>query len=170
MDEAKWYDMQFKEKRRFYECFNDFNPPLSYGYATFTKDDFTKLKNHYKLFEDVSFPPIWDVAIRGYAYAHILAEMGAINHRSVFKFDRPSSKKEGDKIAEVIGNLVPSVAASHHSSRSLRGIQTADCLAGGIAEEMKGGEPWLNHIDDPESSVDCKGLALAHIEMQLDKV
>lgn len=56
MNEAKWYDMKFKEKRRFFECFDEYTPPLSYGYAAFSKDDFTRLRNHYKLFEDVNFP------------------------------------------------------------------------------------------------------------------
>lgn len=96
--------------------------------------------------------------------------MGALETASVFKFDRPSSKNEGDAIAEVIEDLLPTVAASHHSSRSLRGIQAADCLAGSIVDQETGGEPWLNHIEGLGSVDDCKGLALAHLENDLDKV
>ncbi|QCD64850.1 MULTISPECIES: DUF3800 domain-containing protein [Halomicrobium] len=166
MDEAKWYDMKTVEKRRFMECLGENSPPLEFGYAVFELDDFTNLRSHYKLFQDVSFPPIWDIAIRGIAYTEILYELSGDTNIEFYP-DQFRSGVQTDKLCEVIENRLKKAEIECVSSEQVDGVQAADCLAGAVAEEQKGGTPWLEHTNAESQIAECSSWTLIELERLL---
>lgn len=171
MNEARWNDLpSWTEKRRFFECFDENCPPLEFGYASFTREDFHSLENYHHLYQDVVFPPAWDLSIRAHAYTEILMEMGGVDERATLHFDRFKSNNQSDEIASKIEEILPQVDANYHSSQQKLGIQSADCLAGGIAEMELGGEPWLDYISEKGSVTDCKHWAVIQLENDLADV
>lgn len=135
--EAKWNDLTAVQKRRVVECLAD-SDRLQFGYATFTSDDFHTLRDHYLLHQDVCFPPDWDLALTGYAYGEVLFEHGAPDEsRVVFEFDRVASRPQSEAIADHIETFVPDVNPFIAGSHDSAGIQSADCLAGAVAEDYK---------------------------------
>lgn len=163
--EVKWRDLRETEKRRMFECFA--SEDLQFGYAAFTHDNLESMDKYHLLYQDIQLPPAWDIALAGYAYGEILFELGASSDsRGVFECDRISSTKQSQNMVDHIEPFVPEVDTAHKGSRQVPGIQAADCLAGGIVEDIQQGTSWLEYID-AESVVDCKYMALTQLEHDL---
>ncbi|WP_324757133.1 DUF3800 domain-containing protein [Haloarcula sp. GH36] len=166
--EAKWNDLLDKQKRRLFECLAD-NEHIEFGFATFTQEKLRSVDGYHYLHQDVKFPPAWDLALAGYAYGEILYEMGASNENiATFTFDRISSKKQSEKVADHFQEYVPGVSPFIKGSRQSPGIQTADCLAGAVAEDHKGESDWLSNLDQ-SNITECSYSSLAKLETDLHR-
>lgn len=163
--EIKWRDLREADKRRIFECFSE--EDLQFGYASFTLEMLQTMKNYHLLYQDVTFPPTWDIALAGYAYGEILFELGARSvNQTVFKCDRISSQNQSQEMVDHIEHFVPEVEGFHKGSRQVPGIQAADCLAGAVAEDMKSSTDWLDYLDT-EKVVNCSSLSLIQLEKDL---
>lgn len=146
--EARWNDLTRVQKRRFYDCFVE-QDNLEYGYARFDREMLHTMEEYHRLYENVSFPPDWDLALTGYAYGEILYEMDATGGRRppVFDFDRVASNQQSIAVKEHVAEYVPEANVFIKGSRQSSGIQAADCLAGGIAEDERKGTDWLENLN-----------------------
>ncbi len=164
--EAKWHDLLDKQKRRLFECFAD-NDHIQFGYAVFRQEQLKSMDDYHLLYQDVSFPPKWDLALEGYAYGEILYEMGADEDgRPVFEFDRVSAKKQSEKVENHVKTFVPDINTFIKGSRQSNGIQAADCLAGAVSEDLRKGTNWLDYLDS-EDVVECSETSLIQVENDL---
>ena len=165
--EAKWNDLKDHQKRRFFECFAE-QDGIEFGYARITQEDLHTMDGYHHIYQNISFPPDWDLALTGYAYGEILFELGARDERrTCFEFDRISSKKQSEEVLEHVQHFVRDLdQAFYKGSRECPGIQAADCLAGGVAEDYKSDTDWLGYLDT-DSVTDCKGLSLLQLENRL---
>lgn len=166
--EAKWNDLTDVQKRRLFECSRE-SDDLSFGCAVFQRDKLHTLKDHYLLHQDVEFPPAWDLALTGYAYGEILFDKGAADARRViFEFDRVASKPQSEAIVDHVQTFVPETKAFIEGSRQSPGIQAADCLAGGIAEDEKSSTEWCETTGEDRIHR-CSESALIQLENDLDE-
>ncbi len=166
VDEAKWSDLTDTQKRRFIDCIAG-NDDVEFGYAKFTREQMQTLENQYLLYQDVCFPPDWDLALTGYAYGEILFENGAHDeHRISFEFDHVASQKQSDDIVSHIEEFVPGSKPKYNSSHNSLGIQAADCFAGAVAEDHKSDTNWLDTIDR-DRVVACSETSLVQLENDL---
>ncbi|WP_247730908.1 DUF3800 domain-containing protein [Halovivax limisalsi] len=166
VEEAKWNDLNETQKRRILECFEEVRG-LEFGYSLFTREKLRRLEDQYLLYQDVSFPPDWDLALTGYAYGELLLEYGALDARRViFEFDRVASDAQSNSVATHIGTFVPEATIQVGSSHNTPGIQAADCFAGAIAEDYKKETDWLSILDS-ETITDCTAGALIQLENDL---
>ncbi len=168
--EAKWNDLTDVQKRRLFECFAS-TDGLQFGYAVFTKEQLHTLQNYHLLYQNVSFPPAWDLALTGYAYGEILFDMGLVDHyhRPVFTFDRISSRPQCEAVRTHIHQFVPTLRVQFNGSRQVHGIQAADCLAGAVAEDQKHGTDWLDYLSD-HTVIETYATALVQLENDLVNV
>jgi hypothetical protein len=167
LPEAKWCDLLDKQKRRLFECFGE-NEHLEFGYAKFTRTQLQSIGPSHLIYQDVEFPPAWDVALEGWAYGEILMEMGA-NHDQrppVFEFDRMASKSQSVALCDHVREFVKKVDPFVEGSRKSKGIQAADCFAGAVAEDYSSDTNWLKHIDD-DRIVECSPGALIQLQHKL---
>ena len=146
--EAKWNDLTDVQKRRFYECFTE-QESVEYGYACFNREMLHSMEEYHLLYQHVCFPPDWDLALTGYAYGEILYEMDATDNQRppVFDFDRVASNSQSVSVKEHVEEYVPVADIFIKGSRQSPGIQAADCLAGGIAEDKRRGTDWLEYLN-----------------------
>ncbi|UIP00326.1 hypothetical protein Hbl1158_02855 [Halobaculum sp. CBA1158] len=125
------------------------NDHLQFGYAKFERGQLLSLNLSHLLYENVDLPPYWNLALEGYAYGEVLHEMGAQNEaRSTFTFDRVNSTNQSEAVKQHISDFVGDVDITYKGSRKEGGIQTADCFAGAVAEDLKRGTDWLSNISD----------------------
>lgn len=95
--------------------------------------------------------------------------MGAdTERRAIFNFDRISAQKQSEKVKNHIHDFVPNTSIFYAGSCGTPGIQAADCLAGGIAEDIKKGTNWLDYLDST-NIVQCSSAALIQLENDLDE-
>lgn len=168
ISEAKWADFTRVQKRRLMECLQEQNH-LSYGYSTFDKRHLHSLENYHLLYDDVSFPPDWDLALIGYAYGEILFELGALDDNlPVFSFDRVASQNQSDAIVEHVHQFVPRTDVFYEGSRQSYGIQTADCIAGAVREDITRGSDWLSYLSNHET-VEARSATLIQLERDLSE-
>ncbi|APX98580.1 DUF3800 domain-containing protein [Natronorubrum daqingense] len=168
VEEAKWSDLTETQKRRFIDCLTEHDDTYL-GYAKFTRKQLRSLKDQYLLYQDVSFPPDWDLALTGYAYGELLFERGARDENRVdFVFDHVASQSDSADIATHIEEFVPGCNPKYKSSHSSLGIQTADCFAGAVAEDHKKGTDWLSTFD-ADRIMTCTETALAQFQNDLDR-
>jgi len=166
VEEAKWSDLTNVQKRRFIDCLVEYDD-TEFGYAKFTRENLRSLKHQYLLYDDVSFPPDWDLALTGYAYGEILFEKGARDEDRVnFEFDHVASMNQSTDIAHHIEEFVPGSAPRYNSSHRSQGIQTADCFAGAVAEDHKRDTNWVAEID-PTRIHRCCETALIQLQRDL---
>lgn len=164
--EAKWNDLLDHQKRRFFECLSE-QDELQFGYAVFDREKLHSMDEYHLLYQDIDLPPAWDLALAGYTYGEILYEMGAPDEqRAILEFDRISSKKQCEAVVEHVEHFVPSANIFFDGSRQNHGIQTADCLAGGIAEDIKKGTDWKDYLDS-DSLYECSSTSLIQLERDL---
>lgn len=167
VEEAKWTQLTDVQKRRFIDCLVD-NNDTDLGYAKFTREQLQTLTDQYLLYQDVSFPPDWDLALTGYAYGEVLFENGANDEGHVyFEFDHVASKNQSRDIADHIEEFVPDSNPKYNSSHASQGIQAADCFAGAVAEDHKDGTDWLDPIDR-DRITNCSAASLLQLENDLD--
>jgi hypothetical protein len=168
LEEAKWNNLLDKRKRRLIECLAE-QDHLQFGYALLTRDKLHSVEEYHHLYENVSFPPDWDLALEGYAYGEVLFEMGARDEqRPIFKFDRVSSKKQSEAVRDHVKTFVPDVNTFFQGSHQSKGIQAADCVAGAVAEDYKSDTDWLSEVSD-ERITECSSTALLQLEHSLDE-
>ncbi|AFZ73059.1 hypothetical protein SAMN05443661_102207 [Natronobacterium gregoryi] len=166
VEEAKWSDLTNTQKRRFIDCLVE-NDDTEFGYAKFTREQLQTLTDQYLLYQDVSFPPDWDLALTGYAYGELLFEKGARDERRVtFEFDHVASQSDSADIASHIEEFVPNTSPKYKSSHSSPGIQTADCFAGAVAEDHKKDTDWIDSIDS-DRIISCTETSLIQLENNL---
>ena len=164
--EAKWNDLMDHQKRRLFECFAE-QDQLEFGYALFDRDKLHSMENYHLLYNDVEFPPSWDLALSGYAYGEVLFEMGVLDDmRASFEFDRISSQKQCDAVKNHVLHFVDLQNVYYNGSRQSGGIQAADCLAGAVAEDYKKDTNWLDHLDG-DDVVECSSASLIQLENRL---
>jgi hypothetical protein len=156
-----------KQKRRFLERVGD-EDGLSFGCAIYDRQRLMDLECYHHLFNDVCFPPTWDLALTGYAYGEILFEHGANDdRRQIFEFDRVASTKQSQAMVDHIQEFVPAVRTYIEASHNSAPIQTADCIAGAIREtKMDRGEDWSDLLTDLNISR-CGSTALVQLEQDL---
>lgn len=168
LEEARWTDMFDTQKRRFLECIADLD--LEFGYVAFDQDKLHTMDNYHYLYQDVSFPPAWDLVLAGYAYGEVLYEMGAPDeHRAIFTVDRISSRKQTEKMIDHVCDFVPGVNPFIAGSKGSKGVQAADCLSGAIAEDMRKGTEWRSYLDDL-TMIECTATSLAKLETDLSEL
>jgi len=164
--EAKWHDLLDKQKRRLLQCFAE-TDHLEYGYVKFEREQLHSIDNYHLLHQDVSLPPSWDLALAGYAYGEILYEMGVPEENmTTFTFDRISSKKQSEKVANHFQDYVSDVNTFIRGSRESKGIQAADCFAGAVADDLRHGTDWLDYLDQDRITT-CTYSSLAKLEGDL---
>jgi hypothetical protein len=169
ISEAKWNDLTDVQKRRFFDCLRDQDDLVEYGYSIVTRDHLHSMESYHLLYGDADLT--WDLAFTGYVYGEILYEMGAPDERrAIFTFDRVASKKQSDTIADHLSDFIPDVQVLFEGSRQSHGIQTADCLAGGIAEDEKSTTEWMTQLDDDSVTKGMNSAALAHLEKSLTDI
>ncbi|WP_265109163.1 DUF3800 domain-containing protein [Halosolutus halophilus] len=167
VEEAKWSDLTEIQKRRFIDCLAE-NDDTELGYAKFTREQLQTLTDQYLLYQDVSFPPDWDLALTGYAYGELLFEQRARDARRViFEFDHVASQSDSADIASHIEEFVPNSDPKYNSSHSSSGIQAADCFAGAVAEDHKRDTNWIDAIDN-DRITSCSETSLVKLENDLD--
>lgn len=166
ISEAKWNNLTETQKRRLFDCFADQNH-LRFGYAKFTQRQLETLQHYHLLYQNVNFPPAWDLALEGYAYGEILFELDARDERRVqFEFDRVASRKQSEVVAQHVQHFVPDTKTYIAGSRQSHGVQAADCLAGAVAEDFKYGTDWLDTLADRDI-VECSHASLVQLERNL---
>lgn len=166
ISEARWYDLFDVQKRRLFECFAE-NDHLQFGYSIFRKRQLESLRKSHLLFQDVDLPPPWDLALAGYAYGEILFEMGAREENlATFTFDRISSQKQSEKVADHVSAFVDVDNIFYEGSRQVAGIQAADCLAGAVAEDIRKGTEYMDRLDD-DAVYECTPTSIAQLEHDL---
>jgi len=165
--EAKWNDLLPKQKRRLFECFAD-NDYLEFGYAVFTAEQLQSLRLSHLLYQDVHLPPDWDLALEGYAYGELLFELGAKDERTVFAFDRVASTPQSEAVEEHVQHFVENAMTDYVGSRRSSGVQSADCFAGAVAEDIKSDTDWLSYIDD-ENIYEQTHMSLVQLEHRLEE-
>lgn len=164
--EARWNDMRDVQKRRFFDCLASQQDIVEYGYSVVTATQLKSLDNYHLLYQDVDL--VWDLAFTGYVYGEILFAMGADEeHRALFTFDRVASKPQCEKVAKHLSKFIPDVHVEYDGSRQSHGIQTADCLAGGIAEDTRKDTSWQSQLDRSGVTEGMNSAALAHLESSL---
>lgn len=94
-------------------------------------------------------------------------ELSTDEERVVFYPDQFASTKQQQQLETLIEEQLGTVVAHTASSKQKSGIQTADCLAGGIREQKSGGEPWLDHLSEPVSVPNQNYWALTQLEHRL---
>lgn len=167
IDEAKWRDLTEVQKRRVIECFADND--LEFGCAKFTRERLQRVTDQYLLYQDVCFPPRWDLALTGYAYGEILFEKGARDaKRVIFTFDQVASNNQSKALANHIQDFVPGAQPIIGSSHQQRGIQSADCFAGAVAEDHNRGTSWIDSIDEARI-LECSHTTLVQLENDLHR-
>lgn len=166
ISEAKWNDLLDVQKRRFFECFAE-QDNIAFGYAKFTKSQLHSMDAYHHLYQD-TLNPKWDLALTGYAYGEILFEMGALEDRRdpIFDFDRVDSEPQCRAVKSHVANFVENADVYFDESRQNHGIQAADCLAGGIAEDHKRGTDWLDMLD-MESITNSNHASIIQLENDL---
>lgn len=167
--EAKWRDLLPKQKRRFLERLRE-EEELSFGCAIYDRRSLMGLECYHHLFEDVCFPPDWDIALKGYAYGEILFEHGCDQEQyRPFELDRVASTEQSRAIVHHVRAFVPDIQPSIRASHDSAPIQTADCIAGAIREtKMERGEDWSRLLGDLDLSR-CGSAALAQLENDLHR-
>ena len=148
VSEAKWNDLNPVQKRRLFECFAE-QDNIRFGYARFTADMLHSLKNHYKLHQNVDFPPAWDLALAGCAYGELLFELDASDDYRPpnITVDRISSKPQTEKMMQFVDDYVDDATVYLKGSHQSEGVQAADCFAGAIAEDYKSDTNWQSYLD-----------------------
>lgn len=146
IDEARWADLQDVQKRRLFDCFVESD--ISFGYVKITAQQLQQLEHSYLLYQNVSFPPDWDLAVEAHAYAEILRRLTSIDRETFeFVFDRIIANKQSNAVANQIEQIVGDVSASFISSHSSHGVQAADCFAGAVAEDHKSDTARIEQVD-----------------------
>lgn len=167
VDEAKWTELMDHQKRRVIECLAD-NEHLRFGYVTFTFDQLDSLKYSYLLFQNVEFPPAWDIVLTGYAYGEILFKADAESeHQVVFHPDRMASVPQTKTLREYVETFVSVDHMYIERSHDAHGIQAADCIAGAIRETHIGRYDWLDYFNTDEL-IEASPTALIQLESELD--
>ena len=169
IDEAKWNELKYVEKRRFMECLSDCSEELSFGYATFIKSQLQSIQHSHRLYQEQT-PPVWDIALRGYAYSEIIRDLLKDGERAVFYPDQFASKKQQEQLETVVDTYTTNVSVSASSSEQRKGIQAADCLAGGIREEKNGAEPWTDYLDNGLDTDNMNRWSMAQLSHRLSEM
>lgn len=165
--EARWNDLTYVQKRRLFECFEEYQDDLAFGIAVFTKNQLQSIENYHLLYTDEGVPPNWDIALQAFAYFELVTELWADRAIVDLTFDRVASQQQSEQLASYIMDLNDRIVASAVSSRQSAGVQAADCVAGAVNEQLSGGEPWLEYIGGRESIVDRNFWALMQLEAVL---
>lgn len=148
IDEAKWNDLTDTQKRRVIKCFNQNTDRLSLGYGVITHSDMLASRRH-RFYEDSLFDgrPT-DMCVQGLAYSVVLQERGFEDRPSnQFVFDKIHSSRQAEYVKEQVQSQFNHIRITFTDSRTTKGIQAADCLAGAALEPKRGGYDWLAHID-----------------------
>lgn len=169
LEEAKWIDLNSRQKERVVSDFADRSGHVPCGYVALRRRDLLGLPNSYLLYQNEGFPCDWDLWVMGVGYAELLhALTDGYNHFEL-TFDRIFQRRQSDEIVEVICDRLPQATVRHSRSHGVRGIQTADCVAGALAEHLRDGTGWLTRLEDVEI-VDATDWTLAQLEMKLHDV
>lgn len=168
LSEARWNELKYVEKRRFFDCLNDERDAFRLGYGSFTQDQLHSIKNYHRLYQGDA-PSGWDILLKAFAYTEVLMELATDAKEVVFYPDQFASTPQQEQLETAIEDRLEYVSATTASSKRKTGIQTADCLAGGIREQLDGGEPWLDYLDMMPEAEDQRYWALSSFENLLNR-
>jgi len=139
---------------------------LSFGYISLASGSLDSLDESYLLYQNRVFEIDWDAAIIGLGYATLLDEiLPPSTQQHKLTFDRLFSKSVSENIADVVRDTNPDVDVAHATSHSTRGIQAADCVAGAVAERIRGEEKWFHELQP--GLVDVTGRLLSRVAAEL---
>jgi hypothetical protein len=161
--EAKWNNLREVQKRRAFDILAESD--LDFGIAKITWVELHQLDDAYLLHEG-RFRRDWDIALEARAYAEIVSMLGTESTQIDFTFDRVASASQSDDIVEWIKQINPQIFPDFTGSRQEHGIQTADCLAGAVAEDHKRGTTWVDKISDDRIAI-CDETVLSNFQLQL---
>lgn len=163
IEEARWSDLTDVQRRRLIDCLTDCEPDLSFGYVAIQRKDLLSLDRHYRLYED-DLQYAWDLCVIGDCYAELIGQLVEDDAYSTFTFDRIFSKKMSNRIAEIIEETITNPSILHENSHKAIGIQTADCFAGAVREQLLEERTWLDRFQDITCATE---FALAGVERRL---
>lgn len=163
--EARWSDLMDDQKRRVLDCLQA--EDLQFGVCRITPDALNRLTDAYKLHQDC-LSPAWDLVLKGYAYAELVAAIDSGGQRSRFRFDMVSDRSNAESIVEIVTSET-NVDADYGNSRQIKGIQAADCIAGATADRVRHDEDWIDRIAD-DRIVDRTDATLERLKMDLESV
>ncbi len=149
IDEAKWNDLTDTQKRRVIDCFREHRDSLLLGYGIIQHSELMAMRRH-RFYDDSLFDgrPT-DMCIQGIAYSVVLQELDFEDRPgNRFVFDRIHSSKQAEHVKEQVQNRFTKTKITFKESRTTKGIQAADCLAGAAIEPERGGRDWLDSLED----------------------
>lgn len=165
-DQARWNELKEVEKRRFFQCLNKEGPSLSIGFGTYKQEQLNSLQSSHMLYLDDRATD-WDIALKALSYTEVLMEMTEGSQSIDFTADQFASTPQRQTLVDMIENRLNYVSASTASAKQKVGIQTADCVAGGIREQCEGGEPWMDYLDDTKIIPNINHWSLAALQHYL---
>ncbi len=154
MDEAKWTSMTSVQKRRAIECLNEPDRNVRLGYLVLTQERINALSNSHELYHGSNLDTHADVTCLGVGYAHVLETLTETPSRVRFTFDQFYSPSQSKAIKRVLDDEVELFDSKYGSSHSVRGVQSADCVAGAVSEKYRGGTDWEREFDSSRA-IDC---------------
>lgn len=169
MDEAKWTDMSRVQKRRAVECLNETDRNLRFGYIVCDQQRLTSLRYDYELYNEANIDVAADVAYISVGYSFILRDILAETEGVNFTFDQFYSPPQSNAIERLVDREVELRSIEYGSSHSVRGIQSADCIAGAVSETHRGGNDWEEAFSE-ERSHDCTEAFHTYLDRWLSEL
>ncbi len=165
LTEAKWNELNALQKRRFWDnlCGRD----VQVAYLSVDRDRLHSMDPDHLLYRDGLGGFDTDMFTVGVFYAALVNELRLGEQRmGPLTFDRQIGKRQCDEAASVLKTRAEGVQVAHADSRTEKGIQTADCVAGAVSEHHDEGEAWLGDTGSV-SVVDGTDYAMASLEKEL---
>lgn len=173
LDEAKWYELTSKQKRRFVECIVDIGSNFACYYTRFTTEHLLSASRPHCWFGDESLDHDVITKVIGRVYSclieHCLRDWPTTPAPLHVAFDRVYAHRKSDVVENVILSRLSDMnveSVSAVDSTGTKGVQTADCLAGMIAEHALGLADWRS-VESSDNIVDCTDMALDEIDATL---
>lgn len=173
VDELKWNSVTSPaDRRRVLECITERDPPMEFAYATLTRIDLERLTNGFRLFQGDSLPCRGSVFCKAVSYATLLDELDVrapesdVSH---FYFDRFGGRAHQQALQEQLTEFHPPLDHWSDNSRSRKGLQVADLIAGAARQDELNNTDWLDRLPDSRL-VDCSDTCLAKLEAALDSI
>ncbi len=165
--EAKWNDLMPKQKRRLFECFAD-NEHLEFGYAKFTQEQLQSLRLSHLLYQNVNLPPDGTSRLKDMRTVNCCSRWVRLKNIRCSRSIASHLKTQSQAVEDHVHHFVENAMTDHVGSRQSPGVQSADCFAGAVAEDIKKGTDWLSYIDDDKIYEETH-MSLLQLEQRLEE-
>ena len=149
LSEAKWRHLQDLHKRRYVDCLNDHSNDLRGAYAILTDSKIDSVSQSYRLYQaEEELGLRGDEFVIGALYSALLLHLeAAFTNEATFTFDKYVGSSPSENICSVLEEKVDLDIRFKQSTKS-KSIQTADCVAGAVAEDHKKDTEWTEEFPD----------------------